>query len=82
LKTITDTTIYLSAAIIERLSQIDAGDQPVRIIWAACRSEQWPKGFNNAMFLQWITDAAKARKEAADRETHNRGENYSGGQKD
>jgi hypothetical protein len=52
----------LSDAIVQRLAEIDIGLRPVRIVWAACRSEQLPRGFNQEMFLEWIREAAEQRR--------------------
>ncbi len=57
-----DERVDLTTAVVTRLSEIEADDRPVRVVWAACRSEQWPKGFGDQMFLEWLKDAAQARR--------------------
>ncbi len=51
-------TVALSTAITDRLAELQVGDQPIRIVWAACRAEHWPAGFNFNTFYQWVKTAA------------------------
>ena len=60
-------TIGLSAAVTERLAALRDVDKPVRIVWAACRSEQFPRGFSDQQFLEWIKEAAAKRRAAGNR---------------
>jgi hypothetical protein len=55
-------TVALSTAITDRLAELQVGDQPIRIVWAACRAEHWPAGFNFNTFYQWVKTAAEHRK--------------------
>jgi hypothetical protein len=61
----TTTSASMSCALIYALTRlkVETGRR-IRIIWAGCRSEQWPKNFTYDMFGQWIKDGAEARRAA------------------
>ena len=52
----------MSTVIVERLSQIEVDERPIRIIWAACRSEQLHPSFDDMTFQDWVQKAAAARR--------------------